>query len=319
MKILAFETSHDDTSIAYYQDGQILALEQKSQAEFHRHFGGTVPEFAARLHSQNLAELLPRLINRFDLSKVDAIAYTEKPGLIGSLHIGRLTAQALSFVYQKPIFGINHLHGHILSVEFSGKITFPALALVVSGGHTQIWRVDNYLTFQLLAETRDDALGEAFDKVARALEIGFPGGPAIDKISRDYANENLIDFSLDLLEEGDFSFSGIKTKVLQYLRENRPISTEKKLLVAKSFQYHVCNYVIETFKRHLHSQEYGSIILSGGVAANSRLRHEFSQLHERVLIPKLELCTDNAAMIALACDRQKSHILSHQQLEPLPQ
>ncbi|XP_023210744.1 uncharacterized protein LOC111613622 [Centruroides sculpturatus] len=168
------------------------------------------------------------------------------------------------------------------------------------------------------AETRDDALGEAFDKVARALEIGFPGGPAIDKISQDYQSENLIDFSLDLLEQGDFSFSGIKTKVQQYLRENRPITTEKKLLVAKSFQYHICQYVIGTFKKHLETQTYASIILSGGVAANSELRREFSRLHERVLIPRPELCTDNAAMIALACDRQKSHILSHQRLEPVP-
>ncbi len=301
-KILAIETSHDDSSIALYYNKQIIWDQTISQTKFHANFGGTIPEYAARNHVNNLSLLLNELLKNYLLNDLDYIAYTAYPGLKGCLQMGYLFASGLSLALQKPLIPINHLHGHILAVEYTSTIKFPALALIVSGGHSQIWYLNNYHDFTLLGQTQDDALGEAYDKVARMLHLGFPGGPVIDQIARQYRGD-LLDFTIKYDHNYDLSFSGIKTKVQNYLNNQK--SQKNNILpaqIAASFQINAIQYVLKIFKKAVQKNQVNSIILGGGVAANSYLREEFKKIHPHALIPDLKHTTDNAAMIAIACD-----------------
>ncbi len=301
MKILAIETSHDDTSIALYEDKRIIKEITMSQTDFHKQFGGTVPEFAARRHADNLGVILKQFINEFDLSTLDHIAFTKEPGLLGSLHMGRLVAYGLGFSLGKPVYPVNHMHAHIFAVGFTHEIIFPAIALIVSGGHTQLWHVKSVKDIDLLGETKDDAVGEVFDKIARSMGIGFPGGPLIDKL----AKESTSPANFDLTDDGtyDMSFSGIKTKIINYVHnKNQTESTYSKADVSKGFQNAITKILVSKTKRAIEQFNPASIILGGGVAANSQLREEFAKIHENALIPELKYTTDNASMIAITSD-----------------
>lgn len=309
MKILAIETSHDDTSLALYENKEVIWDQTISQTDFHARFGGTIPEYAARNHAHNLSLMLNELLVKHQLNAIDAIAYTSHPGLIGSLHMGKLFANGLSLSLNKPLYPINHLYGHIFAVEFTHKIKFPALALIVSGGHSQIWYVKSYNDLTLIGQTQDDALGEVYDKVARMLKLGFPGGPAIDKLAKTY-HGNLINFKINPLDQFKLSFSGLKTKILNYVHKmNQKNQTINSAKIAASFQFYAIHYVLEIMQKALKEFNPNSIVLGGGVAANSYLRTKFSELHPHSLLPALKHTTDNASMIAITCDLQLNNQL----------
>ena len=304
MKIIAIETSHDDTSVVLYENKKILLDFSITQTEFHKKFGGTVPEYAARNHSDVLADILLKL-KKEDLNSVDHIAYTNEPGLIGSLQMGRLFAYGLSFALNKPIYPINHMHAHIFAVGFEHDINYPAIALIVSGGHTQLWKVDSSSDIKLLGQTKDDAAGEVFDKVARKLNIGFPGGPAIEKKALN--SKNPVHFKINMTNDYDFSFSGFKTKVINYIhnleQKDQTISIAD---IASGFQEAIVSHLIK--KTELAVAEFNpkSIIIGGGVAANSLLRKNIAKVFgDTALIPSKKYTTDNAAMIAM-----RSHIIN---------
>lgn len=305
MKILAIESSHDDTSVSLYEDRKIIREITISQTEFHKKFGGTLPEYASRHHSETIVKILDTLMKDYDLSTIDHIAYTKLPGLVGSLHVGRIFAYALGFALDKKVVPINHMHGHIFAAGFNHDITYPAIALIVSGGHTQIWHLTspkpNDIT--LLGGTKDDAVGEVYDKVARRLKLGFPGGPVIDRMAKE--GTELIDFSINIDNTYDFSFSGMKTKLLNYINQKEQKNEELDIpSICNSFQEAILNPLIVKTKRAIEEYNPKSVILGGGVSANSRLRQLVSELHENALIPEMKYTTDNASMIAIASDLQ---------------
>ncbi len=307
MKILAIETSHDDSSLALYENKKIIWDQTISQTNFHAKFGGTIPEYASRNHAHNLALLLDEILIKHNLNEIDYIAYTSHPGLIGSLQMGALFAHGLSLSLNKPLKPINHLHGHIFAVEFTHLIEFPALALIVSGGHSQIWWLKSYHDLKLIGQTQDDALGEVYDKVARMLKLGFPGGPPIDNLAKTYHGK-LINFKIQSINKFKLSFSGLKTKVLNYLNHQKQNKQEINIAqVAASFQYYAIDYVLDIFNQAIKQFSINSIILGGGVAANSYLRTKFSELHKNALLPALIHTTDNASMIAITCDLQLNY------------
>ena len=297
-KILAIESSHDDSSMALYKGKKIIWEKTISQTNFHEKFGGTVPEYAAREHLKNLPLILKELNENHDLKTIDYVAYTKEPGLVGSLHMGALLAKAIGHSLNKKVIPINHMHGHIFSVEFNHKIEYPALSLIVSGGHTQLWLLNSPVDLTIIGETTDDAIGEVYDKVARALKLGFPGGPIIDKCFSEY-NGKFLDFGLGIPSEIKFSFSGLKTKVLNYINNNPNYNPNQ---VAASFQHHAINNLILVTQLALDSKKINSLLLGGGVSANIHLRQRIFTLHEKVLIPEIKYTTDNASMIALRAD-----------------
>lgn len=299
MIVLGIESSHDDTSLAIVENLNVKVYLKISQIEIHKKYGGTIPEIASREHYQNFYVLLEELKTKYDLNKIDYIAYTEKPGLIGALQMGQLFAHALSKALNKPLSPINHLDGHIYSVllDNKNKITYPSIALVVSGGHTNLYLLKNKDEKILLGQTIDDAAGEVFDKVSRTLFNKFPGGPEIDKIFYENKNKNFSDYKLTnpkLENKYDFSFSGYKTQIINKVK-NENINKE---LLAASFQKHIIDFIISKIKLAIDEYQPKSIILSGGVSANKYLREEFIKLHKNALIPDFEYSTDNGAMIA---------------------
>lgn len=301
MKILAIETSHDDTSVALYENRKIIKEKTISQTKFHSQFGGTLPEYASRIHAQNLPIILREFLDEFSLEDIDHIAVTTEPGLIGSLHMGKLFAHAIGIALNKPVRNINHMHAHIYATCFNHDIIYPALALIVSGGHTQLWDVKGPRDITLLGQTTDDAAGEVFDKVSRALGLGFPGGPAIEKKSKE-ATE-FVDFSLQHERNFNFSFSGLKTKVINYIHNHEQKGEVINVAsVAKGFQNAIVENLIFKTKYAIEVMNPASIILGGGVAANTLLREEFAKLHSTPLIPEKMYTTDNAAMIAIMSD-----------------
>ncbi|NQZ65623.1 MAG: tRNA (adenosine(37)-N6)-threonylcarbamoyltransferase complex transferase subunit TsaD [Mycoplasmatales bacterium] len=306
MKILAIETSHDDTSVSLYENREIIKEITISQTEFHKKFGGTLPEYASRHHAETIVKILKLFLEEFDLNEIDRVAYTEKPGLIGSLHVGSLFAHAIGFSLNKPVIGMNHMHGHIFASLFDNEIIYPAIALIVSGGHTQLW----YLTspkpsdIKLLGGTKDDAVGEVFDKVARRLKLGFPGGPIIDKLAKK--GNPIYDFGIKNDDTYDFSFSGFKTKVINFIHNREQSDKEINLNdISRSFQDYIFKPLLIKTKKAIAEFNPKSIILGGGVSANSQLRDEFKKLHQNSLIPSMKYTTDNASMIAIASHVQK--------------
>ena len=300
MKILAVETSHDDTSVSFYENRKVIKEMTISQTEFHKKFGGTLPEYAARHHAQTIVKILDQFQKEFDLNTIDHIAYTKLPGLIGSLHVGRIFAKALGFALNKKVLPINHMHGHIFACYFNHNITYPAIALIVSGGHTQIWHLTSCKPkdIKLLGQTKDDAIGEVFDKFARKLKIGFPGGPVIDKLATK--GQPSIDFSIKNDDTYDFSFSGFKTKAINYVhnlqQKNEKLNLEN---ICSSFQEYIFKPLILKTKRAIEEFKPKSLILGGGVSANSELRYKIAKLHSNALIPEMKYTTDNASMIAI--------------------
>lgn len=306
--ILGIETSCDETAVAIVKNGrEVVANIVASQIKSHQRFGGVVPEIASRHHVENITLVLEEVFAESQLTwdDIDAIAVTEGPGLVGALLIGVNAAKALAFAKDKPLVGVHHIAGHIYANRLQQEFEFPLLALIVSGGHTELVLMKDHGQFEVIGETRDDAAGEAFDKVARMLELPYPGGPHIDRLAAE--GETIIDFPRAWLEEGsyDFSFSGLKSAVINTIHNaNQRGESLNKADIAASFQASVVEVLTE--KTYQAAQEFAvkQVIVAGGVAANrglrSALERRFIDTNIPLLIPPLELCTDNAAMIAAA-------------------
>ncbi|WP_077624181.1 tRNA (adenosine(37)-N6)-threonylcarbamoyltransferase complex transferase subunit TsaD [Sediminibacillus massiliensis] len=306
--ILGIETSCDETAAAIVKNGtEIVANVVASQIESHKRFGGVVPEIASRHHVEQITMVLEETFQKAGLTidDMDAVTVTEGPGLVGALLIGVNTAKALAFAKNKPLVGVHHIAGHIYANRLFKEFTFPLLALVVSGGHTELIIMKEHGSYEVIGETRDDAAGEAYDKVARTLKLPYPGGPQIDKLSAE--GETTIDFPRAWLEEGsfDFSFSGLKSSVINTLHNaEQRNETLRREDVAASFQASVVEVLTE--KTYRAAKQFGvkQVLVAGGVAANKGLRaaleSKFSIEDIDLVIPPLELCTDNAAMIAAA-------------------
>ncbi|EHJ07204.1 tRNA (adenosine(37)-N6)-threonylcarbamoyltransferase complex transferase subunit TsaD [Staphylococcus simiae] len=306
--ILAVETSCDETSVSVINNGnQVLSNTVLSQIDSHKRFGGVVPEVASRHHVEGITATIEQALEdaNVTMEDVDAVAVTEGPGLIGALLIGINAAKALAFAYDKPIIPVHHIAGHIYANHIETPLTFPLMALIVSGGHTELVYMKDHLNFEVIGETRDDAVGEAYDKVARTIDLPYPGGPQIDHLAA--IGEDTYQFPRVWLDKDsfDFSFSGLKSAVINQLHNQRqkniPIIKED---VATSFQ----NSVVEvlTYKAIKACQVYGvnRLIVAGGVASNKGLRQSLTQQCQeqgiQLTIPSPQLCTDNAAMIGVA-------------------
>ncbi|MEE3928523.1 tRNA (adenosine(37)-N6)-threonylcarbamoyltransferase complex transferase subunit TsaD [Mycoplasmopsis ciconiae] len=299
MRIIGIETSHDDTSIAVIENGKVLKMWSISQIDIFKEFGGTIPEISSREHVKNIGIIQKKLMNEFNLNTIDFVAYTSHPGLIGTLHIGYLFASALALFLNKELIPINHLDGHFFSASIENKIKFPALCLLVSGGHTQLIYAKDKNNLEIIGETLDDAVGEAFDKVATKCNLGFPGGPIIDEAFKNYKGEYISLPTPKTEAELDFSFSGLKSSVLNYINKaNMQKQQIDYTKLAVSFQKVAVDYLIQQTKKAIDKYPIKTLILGGGVSANSYLRQEFVKLHPNTIIPNLKYATDNGAMIA---------------------
>ena len=316
MLVLGIETSCDETAAAVVRDGNvILSSVIASQIETHKPFGGVVPELASREHLDKIVPIVREAFARagINATDIDGIAVTVGPGLVGSLLVGVSYAKAMAFALKKPLVGVNHIEGHIYSVAFENPpVEYPALALVVSGGHTNLFQIPEPGKYKILARTRDDAAGEAFDKVAKLLGLGYPGGPIIERLARD-GDPKAVKFAVPRMGDGtpDFSFSGLKTAVTKHVHETRlaPLangdepSREIKDLSA-SFQNVVVRSLVGTMERVAEEYAPRTLIVAGGVACNKALREASraaaARLNIPVYFPSPHLSTDNAAMIAAA-------------------
>lgn len=318
MLLLGIETSCDDTATAVVEDGRrVLASVSTNQDAFHAKYGGIVPEIASRQHVALLSAAIEDAAGRagIALHDIDGIAVTRGPGLIGSLVVGVAAAKALAFALDKPLYGVNHLHGHIFAafLDREERPQYPFLALLVSGGHSQLVEVESATHMRIIGRTRDDAAGEAYDKTARLLGLGFPGGPALDKLARN-GNARAIAFPRHRADPGslDMSFSGLKTAVRYYVESPEGAGADKADIAA-SFQAAVVDVLMQRLDAAFERKAYTSVVLSGGVAANSALQAALHQWGKRngvpALVPPPKYCTDNAAMIAAAAAHQGSAAL----------
>lgn len=306
--VLGIETSCDETAASIVRNGnEIISNVVSSQIESHKRFGGVVPEIASRHHVEEVTIVLEEALKQANMkpSDLDAVAVTEGPGLVGALLIGINAAKAFAFANQLPLVGVHHIAGHIYANQLVEPMEFPLLALVVSGGHTEIVLMRNHGSFELIGETRDDAAGEAYDKVARVLKLPYPGGPHIDRLAHE--SEEIISFPKIWLEPGsyDFSFSGLKSSVINYMHNAEQRGEEiNPQAVAAGFQSSVVEVLTSKTLRAAKEYKVKQVIAAGGVAANKGLRKSlgdtFSKEGIKFTVPPLFLCTDNAAMIAAA-------------------
>ena len=316
MFILGVETSCDETSAAVL-DGRLRVLSSVvlSQDEIHAPFGGVVPELASRQHIRSIGYVVEESLMRAGLSvkDIDLFAATQGPGLIGSLLVGLSFVKGLAFYHEKPLIPVDHLEAHIHSVFIENRsIPFPCLALLVSGGHTSLFFMEKKFNYQIIGRTRDDAAGEALDKVAKFLDLGYPGGPIIDRMAES-GNPRKFRFSLPHMTDKslDFSFSGLKTAALKTIRQNRLTNDHPQIVdFLASFEKAVIRALFSNVNRAVKKYQLNSLILCGGVARNKKLRSGFTELawklHLPSFIPSPELCTDNAAMVAaLAAEKYK--------------
>lgn len=307
--VLGIETSCDDTSVAVIENGfKIRSNVISSQIDVHQKFGGVVPELAARCHLEAVLPIyrLAMAEAGVDIDSIQLIAATFGPGLIGSLLVGLSFAKGLALAKQIPFIGVNHIEGHIYAnILGHPEIKPPLICLTVSGGHTDLLLMEKWGTYQILGQTKDDAAGEAFDKIARVLGLGYPGGPYIDKIAVG-AKDNLEFTRFDgLTNSYNFSFSGLKTAVINYIQHQKQLGLELNIpYIAASFQRSVVAQLTAKLFQAVKEYDANTILLSGGVAANSllrrRCREETERLGKLLYYPELTLCTDNAAMIAAA-------------------
>ena len=300
---LGIESSCDETSVAVVKNGRkILSNIIDTQIPIHEKYGGVVPEIASRNHIEAISRVTKKALEeaKVDFKDIDAITPTYGPGLVGALLVGLSYAKALSFAINKPLVGVNHIQGHIAANYITYKeLKPPFLCVMTSGGNTQLIHVKNYTEFEVLGKTRDDAIGEAFDKVARVVGLGYPGGPKVDKLAKE-GDANAIELPKTHFDNLDFSFSGIKTAVIN-LHHKKPDINKADLCA--SFQKTVTETLLENAEKALKQTRLKTIALAGGVSANSYIRKEFLNLEKngiKVYMPDLKLCTDNAAMIASA-------------------
>ena len=316
--ILAIESSCDETSVAIIKNGsEILANIVATQIESHKRFGGVVPEVASRHHVEDITLVIEEAMNKANISwdSIDAIGVTEGPGLVGSLLIGINAAKALSYAHDIPLVGIHHIAGHIYANQLIEPLQFPLLALVVSGGHTELIYMKDHYQFEVIGETLDDAVGEAYDKVARTLKLPYPGGPHIDRLAQN--GEDTYKLPRVRLDKDayDFSFSGLKSAVINAVH-NKTQRGEEIIPedLAASFQASVIEVLVEKTMKAVHEYKVKQLILAGGVSANKGLRQGLEEAASKVeglklTIPSFEFCTDNAAMIGAAATIafQKGH------------
>ena len=303
--ILALESSCDETACAIIKDGkEILSNIVSSQINVHTQYGGVVPEVASRIHVENISTVIDEALKKANLTMdaIDAIAYTQGPGLIGSLHVGVQAAKTIAWTFHKPLIPINHMTGHIWANNFVSDMKFPLLALVISGGHSQLVYMENDWDYKVIGTTQDDAIGEAYDKVSRVLGTGYPGGPVIDRMAKE-GKEHYKLPSPKTDGVYDFSFSGLKTAVLQLIQREEKAGNEIiKEDVAYAFQETALGQLTGKTLQAVEDLKPKMLVLAGGVAANSRLRQLITDKMQaypdvQLVIPPMYCCTDNAAMI----------------------
>lgn len=304
-KILAIESSCDETAASVIDSGNLLSNVVSTQIEVHRKYGGVMPEIASRLHAENISIVIKEAMEtaKLKFEDLDAIAVTRGPGLIGALHVGLQAAKSLAMLYHLPLIPVHHLAGHIYANEYVSELEFPLLAVVVSGGNTELVIMKDHLDFEVVAETRDDAIGECYDKVARVLGLPYPGGIPIDKLAKEGSHTYDLPTPLKGEKTLDLSYSGLKTNVINLVHNLEQKGEEVRVAdMCKSFQDVAVGLVIDRTKKVIEKYSVKQVILAGGVSANSYLREEMSktmeQLGVKINIPPMWCCTDNASMIA---------------------
>ena len=304
-KILAIESSCDETAVAIIEDGKLLSNIVSTQIEVHRKYGGVMPEIASRLHAENIGVVLKEALETANvkLDDIDAFAVTRGPGLIGALHVGLQAAKTLAMLYKKPLIPVHHLAGHIYANEYVQELKFPLLAVVVSGGNSELVLMKDHMCFEIIGETRDDAIGECYDKVARVLGLPYPGGIPIDKLAKE--GKHTYDLPVPLKGEKtyDLSYSGLKTNVINMVH-NLEQRGEKINVpdMCRSFQDVAVGLILDRAKKAVEEYHVEQVVLAGGVSANSYLRSEMQKEMDKrgieIIIPPMWCCTDQAAMIA---------------------
>jgi N6-L-threonylcarbamoyladenine synthase len=305
--ILAIETSCDETSASIIKNGsKEISTVVLSQMDIHKQYGGVVPEIASRHHIRNITLVLEETLQKakMKMKQIDAFAVTYGPGLIGSLLIGLQTAKTLSFIYQKPLIPVHHIAGHIYANQLEKDFSFPLICLVVSGGHTDLIYMDGHYSFKKIGSTLDDAVGESYDKVARVMGLDYPGGPLVDKLAAQ--GQDTYDLPKPLLDDTyNFSFSGLKTAVVNLVHNEKQRGNEIiKENLACSFQNRVIDILVKKTMQAIKEYKVKQLLVSGGVAANrglrERLKEECKKHQIDLVIPRINYCTDNAAMIGVA-------------------
>lgn len=328
MNILAIESSCDDTSAAVISNGKICSNIVAGQL-IHELYGGVVPELASRAHQQHIVRVVDKAIQVANITKKDlnAIAFTRGPGLLGSLLVGTSFAKAMALALEIPLIEVNHMQAHVLAHFIDEpRPAFPFLCLTVSGGHTQIVLIKDHATMEVLGETQDDAVGEAFDKTAKLLGLPYPGGPLVDKHAK-LGNPLAYEFPLSEMPQYNFSFSGIKTSILYFLKkkvaENPNFVAENLNDICASVQHTLVRMVLQKLRRAARELNIKEVAIAGGVSANSGLRKTLHEMSEKegwnVYIPDFQYCTDNAGMIAMAAHfKYLKGDFSSQEVSPLP-
>ena len=309
-KILAIESSCDETAASVISDGVLLSNIVSTQIDVHRKYGGVMPEIASRLHAENISIVIKEAMEeaKLNFEDLDAVAVTRGPGLIGALHVGLQAAKTISMLYNIPLIPVHHLAGHIYANEYVSEFKFPMLAVVVSGGNTELVLMKDHMNFEIIAETVDDAIGECYDKVARVLGLPYPGGIPIDKLAKEGKHTYDLPTPLKGVKTVNLSYSGLKTNVIN-LVHNLEQKGEKVNVpdMCKSFQDVAVGLVIDRTIKAVKQYQVNQVILAGGVSANSYLRsemtNEMNKLNVELHIPPMWCCTDNAAMIAKVASR----------------
>lgn len=308
-KIFAIESSCDETACAIINENlDIESSVVTTQIDVHARFGGVIPEVASRMHVEQISTMVKEGLNGQKVEDMDAIAYTIGPGLIGSLHVGAAAAKTLAFFYDKPLIGVHHLKGHIFVNELIEPLTYPLLALVVSGGHTELVYMKDEDSFEIVGTTLDDAIGEAYDKVARILHLQYPGGPKIDKLSKE--GKPHYELPMPKVDGYNLSFSGLKNACLQL---NQRLERKGEKLVdadlAYAFQETALHHILNKTLKVMKDYPVKHVLIAGGVACNSRLRELMSEniKDAKLTLPPLKYCTDNATMIGVAAFKELKH------------
>jgi N6-L-threonylcarbamoyladenine synthase len=312
--VLAVETSCDDTSVAIVRhDGHVVFCESANQDAVHKPFGGIVPEIAGRNHTETLLPIIRRALEKSEMSweKIDGLVVTNRPGLVGSLLVGVVTVKSLALAHSKPFIGVNHLEGHILAPFLKDEkhappkdLDFPFIALAVSGGHSSIYKVNGLGNYEVVSRTVDDAAGEAFDKFAKMVGLGWPGGAHVDRLAQK-GNPKAFEFPRAMMGEDNFSFSGLKTAAQRLISKLPPLEVSKRIEdLCASYQEAIVEVLVDKLELTAIRLKVDRVIVTGGVSANSRLRQASEALAKKrgfqLVIPPLRYCTDNAAMIGYA-------------------